>query len=230
MIKWLNNDAKVSYSQSGEDLIVDFIFQAVKISNPSYLDIGTHHSSHINNTYYFYKKGCKGVCVEPDPTLFSEILRNRSRDVCLNFGIAAGEQRFASFYVMTTRSLNTFSEEEALRCQETKNFGNQKIEQVINIPLLNVNEVMEKYFSDGVNFISIDVEGLDFEIVSSFNFEKYQPDVFCVETLRYQDDGMLKKNSDIIQYLLGKGYFLYADTYMNTVFISNKMKLLLKAS
>ena len=86
MIKWLKKDAKVSYSQSGEDLIVDFIFQALKIDNPTYLDIGAHHPSFINNTFFFYEKGCVGVCVEPDPTLFEKIKENLAFIIPAFFG------------------------------------------------------------------------------------------------------------------------------------------------
>jgi hypothetical protein len=67
--KYFNSDRKVSYSQSGEDVIVDFIFQILKIQKPSYLDVGAHHPSYLSNTYLFYQKGCQGVCIEPDPVL-----------------------------------------------------------------------------------------------------------------------------------------------------------------
>jgi hypothetical protein len=52
---------KVSYSQCGEDILIDFVFKQLKIENPSYLDIGAHHPFHLNNTYYFYKNGSSGV-------------------------------------------------------------------------------------------------------------------------------------------------------------------------
>ncbi|MFM6249337.1 MAG: hypothetical protein ACKPEQ_09345, partial [Dolichospermum sp.] len=63
-----NKDSKhISYSQCGEDLIINFIFNNLGIINPSYLDIGAHHPTYLSNTYSFYRKGCQGVCVEPDP-------------------------------------------------------------------------------------------------------------------------------------------------------------------
>jgi hypothetical protein len=40
-----------SFSQSGEDLIVKFIFDILKIKKPTYIDIGAHHSSYLSNTY-----------------------------------------------------------------------------------------------------------------------------------------------------------------------------------
>lgn len=217
-----------SYSQSGEDRIVSFLFDWLQIQSPSYLDIGAHHSSWLNNTYLFYKAGSTGVCVEPDPSLFSELKRNRSRDICLNIGIGSGAKEMAEFYVMSSRSLNTFSKKDALMCEMSRNFGEQKIEEIIQVPLRTVDEIMSEHLPSGVNFISIDVEGLDYEIVKSFDFKKYQPEVFCIETLRYDDQGVLKKNYELIEFMLDQGYSTYGDTYINTIFVSKDAKSLLK--
>src|SRR2546430_2805880 len=62
-----------SYSQCGEDLLVNFIFGAIRQSAVSYLDVGAHHPTFLSNTYLFYKAGGSGVCVEPDPRLCSAI-------------------------------------------------------------------------------------------------------------------------------------------------------------
>lgn len=229
MIKILNKDAKISYSQSGEDLIVDFILNFLGIHTPTYLDIGAHHPSNISNTYRFYKKGATGICVEPDPTLFKQFVKTRPNDINLNVGVSNSGESFAKFYVMTSKTLNTFSHTEAQKCQETKNFGNQKIEKIINIPLVNINELIKKYAKSTPNFISIDVEGLDFEIVSSLDFSIYCPEVVCIETLMYNKKGLLEKNINLINFMLNKNYFIYADTYMNTIFINENTKNAMKA-
>jgi hypothetical protein len=59
---------KKSFSQSGEDLIIDFIFNALGISRPSYIDIGAHHPYYLNNTAIFYLRGARGINIEPDPS------------------------------------------------------------------------------------------------------------------------------------------------------------------
>ncbi len=65
---------KISYSQCGEDIIVDYIFKAIGINKPSYIDIGAHDPHYLNNTYIFSKKGCKGINIEPDPYLYMILL------------------------------------------------------------------------------------------------------------------------------------------------------------
>jgi len=210
---------KISYSQSGEDLIVDYVLNQLQITNPTYLDLGAHHPHYLNNTYYFYRKGNRGINVEPDPSLIQEFNRLRSDDINLNVGIGFQEaDSVATFYVMTARTLNTFSQEEALRVQE---YGSFKIEQRIQVPLVSVNQVIKKNFSSVYpNFVSIDVEGLDFEIIQTFDFDAYKPEVFCVETITYTEDKSERKLTEVIDYMISKGYFVYADTYINTIFVN----------
>lgn len=209
-----------SYAQSGEDVILAHLFRWLGIKNPTYLDIGAHHPTWLSNTYLFYRAGSSGVCVEPDPDCCANIRKHRKRDVCLNVGVGVGDAKSLKLYVMTSRTLNTFSLEEAERCQNTKNYGDQRIERVIDVPVRSINEIMDEALPNGVNLVSIDVEGLDFEIVREFRFSVYQPDAFCIETLRYQADGSLQKNRPLIQFMEQQGYMIYADTYMNTIFVS----------
>lgn len=68
------------------------------------------------------------------------------------------------------------------------------------------------------NLISIDVEGLDLQILKTLNFEKYRPEVFCIETLQHSKNYTETKNQDLISFLETQDYFVYADTYINTIF------------
>jgi len=210
------DDYKISYSQCGEDLIVAFVFGALKLSGWTYLDIGAHHPTEISNTYLFYSKGHRGVCVEPDPTLFAEIKRVRAEDVCLNVGVGANEETAADFFVMTSKSLNTFSKTDAERY---RTYAQQDIETVIRLPLVSINTLAEKYFEPHPNFVSLDIEGLDFEVLRTFDFERFRPEVFCIETLTYTTDKTERKITEIMELMTSKGYFSYADTFINTIFV-----------
>lgn len=207
---------KISYSQCGEDLIVDFIFAWLGIMRPSYLDIGAHHPTYLSNTYKLYKRGSFGVSVEPDPMLYSRIKRVRGKEVSLNVGVGINETKNAKFYIMTTRTLNTFSKEEAERYQS---YGIQKIESVVDIPLLSVNEIIEEHCKTTPNFVSLDVEGFDFQILQAFDFDRYRPEVFCIETLTFTENNTEQKLTEIIDLMKTKNYFVYADTYINTIFV-----------
>jgi FkbM family methyltransferase len=210
---------KMSYAASGEDMIADFVFRGLNIQSPTYLDVGAHHPTYLSNTYFFYQKGSRGVCVEPDPTLFPAIASARAGDVCLNVGVGVGAEDEADFYVMTTRTLNTFSREEAERYQS---YGNQRIEEVIRMPLVPINEIIGRRFAACPNFVSLDVEGLDLDIIRSFDFDRFRPEVFCVETITYTEDKTETKITEIIDHMISKGYFPYGDTYVNTIFVARE--------
>lgn len=206
---------KVSYSQCGEDLIVAFLLlETLKIRSPYYLDIGAHHPIHLSNTYLFYRQGCEGVCVEPDPALCKKIRRIRKRDVCINAGIGTEKKDRADFYVLSARTLNTFSKYEADAQVRT---SDHRIENVIQIPLAPVNQIIEDHFKSCPNYISLDTEGMDLEILKAFDFERFRPEVFCVETLTHPH---LRKVTEIDALMREKGYTTYADTFINTIFVN----------
>ncbi|MBA4389464.1 MAG: FkbM family methyltransferase [Syntrophus sp. (in: bacteria)] len=214
-----NSDGKTSYAQSGEDLIADFILTNLRINNPNYLDIGAHHPSYLSNTYFFYKKGSVGVCIEPDPELYAEIRKKRKNDLCINAGIGVNAASEADFYLMSTRTLNTFSKTEAERYQS---YGRQTIEKVVKIPLMMINDILDNFIDKKLNFVSLDVEGLDYEIIKAFDFDKQRPEVFCIETITYTEDNSEEKEYPIIEYMLENSYMVYADTYINTIFVDKQ--------
>lgn len=207
---------KKSFSQSGEDIIIKSAFWSLKIDKPTYLDIGAHHAYYLSNTALFYLDNCKGVLVEPDPELFQDMAKLRLNDICLNIGIGSGTEETSDFYVITYRALNTFSKEEA---DNHAKYGNNKIEKVLKVPLMNVNNIIESYFSSTPNLVCIDTEGYDMSILKSFDFEKYKPQIFCIETITYEEDKTEKKITEIIDFMLSKNYMIYSDTYINTIFI-----------
>ncbi len=213
---------RASYSQSGEDIIICDLFVRLGINKPTYLDIGTNDPIALNNTYRLYKRGSRGVCVEPNPTLCKKIRSERKEDICINAGIAFDNSTEADFYLFPDKvnGLSTFSKEEAAFWEHTGNeeIGKHKPEQILKVALMDINTIMEKYFSGQPNFVSIDVEGLDLAILQLINFDKHQPEVFCVETLGFMEGNKEIKKKEILDFFAARGYFVYADTYINTIF------------
>jgi len=213
-------EGKPSYSQCGEDLIVRYIFDSLRIATPRYLDIGAHHPHYLNNTYLFYAAGGRGVNIEPDPELFADFTTRRPRDVNLNIGIGAAEEKL-QFFVMSVRTLNTFSAAEARQLEQG---GKVRIERILEIPVRPVNAVLQEHFADAApDFISLDVEGLDLDILRSLDFSRWRPKVLCVETITYSDRRTGVKIPEIAELLHGHGYFSFADTYVNTIFVDRQV-------
>ncbi len=214
-----SSDCKVSFSQCGEDIIVDYIFTVLRKNKITYLDLGAHSPTYLSNTHFFYLKGSRGVCVEADPSLIAPFQQQRPDDICLNVGVGM-EEGEGDFYIMSSPTLNTFSKEEAERYQS---YGRNRIEKTVRIPLRTVNHIMSEQFDEAPDFISLDVEGMDFDILKSFDFSIYRPTVFCIETLIYVEDKTERKITEIIEFMQQQGYFVYADNYINSIFVDVKV-------
>lgn len=205
-----------SYSQAGEDQLVRYLFQSMGITNPTYLDIGANHPYICSNTFLFYSRGSKGVCIEPDEDCFSLLKKSRKRDTLLQAAVSSTPGT-AELYVFPDpyTGWNTLSKTEAeSRAQQT----GVPIRKVLPIPVLHINDVMSKYFNPHPNFLSLDVEGLDLEILQSIDFTKYRPEVICVETVTFSMQQEEQKISAIAGFLLSKDYFIFGDTHINTIF------------
>jgi FkbM family methyltransferase len=207
---------KPSFSQNGEDLIVNFIFSTRGVTKPSFVDIGAHHPYYLSNTALFYNKGCRGINIEPDPELFSKLKQVRKRDINLNIGIGIqmGEM---DFYFLSSPTMNTFSKEEAnkLVCE----YG-MRIRQILPVPVNTLPNIIQKYWGGKFpDFLSLDVEGLDFEILTTIDYRRTYPTVICVETISYSTTGKGSKALEIIDFLQKNDYILYADTYINSIFV-----------
>ncbi len=211
-----------SYSQCGEDVNVHFNFKflkPLKNSKITYMDVGAHHPVEINNTFYFYKMGFRGVLIEPNGAYCKMLRRARPEDATLEAGIGISAATEADYYLMNASALNTFSKEHAERI-ESETEGRFKIEEVRKIPLLNINDVMEKHFKGAPAFVSIDTEGLDLEILRTVDFTKYRPKVFCVETLI---TNTTEVRSEIAEYIESQNYTARGGSIVNTIFLDNAL-------
>lgn len=208
-----------SYSQAGEDMVLDFLFAGVGLSKPNYLELGVLSAFDCSNTYKYYLRGARGVLVEADVTQIASIKELRPEDIILNVGVGLDQQTEADFYVFNNQGLNTFDKKEA---QFRNDFGSCRIERVVKVPLKTITEIIEQNFTTYPDFLSIDIEGLDLAVLKSIDFDRHPIPVICAETCTYSENHIKGKDKSIEEYLTGQGYFVYADTYINTIFVNNK--------
>lgn len=206
-----------SYSQCGEDMILSFIFyKALKIKKPTYLDVGAYDPYEDNNTAIFYENGSTGINVEPNLERYKKIAEKRKLDINLNLGVS-NKEGFADFYVVSSEKMSTLVKPKA-----EKLFASHKmsIKSTEKIKVITVNKIIERYCK-GIcpDLLSLDAEGMDLAILRSINWKKYSPIVICTETASYSTNGNEEKDTRLISYLKSKGYMIYADTRINTIFI-----------
>jgi FkbM family methyltransferase len=215
----LPTGTKLSYAQFGEDLIADSLFYALGMDKPTYMDIGAFEPIHSNNTYLFYLRGARGLLVEPNVALTERLKSTRPGDTVLVAGIGLDDTTEADYYVFADRPQeNTFDKEQADRLVRDKQY---KIEQVVKMPLVNINRAIAEHFDGAApDYLSIDVEGLEFAILKTLDLKRFRPKVICVDTLV---TGTLRHNPASTEYMLANGYDVRGMTYPNMLYIDKQL-------
>ncbi|MCK5134019.1 MAG: FkbM family methyltransferase [Candidatus Sabulitectum sp.] len=167
--------SKPSYSQYGEDMVLKAIFARYPITYPGfYVDIGAHHPLRFSNTRFFYEQGWSGICVDPLPGSAQIFTRWRPRDMFLQVGVANAEGEM-TYFMFDEPALNTFSEKIA-----GENVSRVRLKQKVKVfPLRRI--FADHLPAREVDFLSVDVEGLDMEVLHSNDWTVYRPRIVLIE-------------------------------------------------
>lgn len=180
----------ITYSQNQEDLILAALLTDVK--DGFYVDVGAAHPVIDSVTKYFYERGWSGINIEPIKKAYKLFEKQRPRDTNLNCGVGAEETTltFREYVGMEGRS--TFSDTEK---QEYAPIAKYK-EYPVKIRTLE--SILSEVEPAKIHFLKIDVEGLEYEVLAGNNWERYHPEVICIEANR------VAENCHLL--LAGKGY------------------------
>jgi len=213
--EFLFNNAIKSYSQEGEDMILRRIF--VNSNSGFYVDVGAFHPTRFSNTYLFYKRGWRGINIDAMPGSMKKFGSKRSRDINIEIPVSS-EKKKLIFYAFNEPALNTFSSELA---NERDGKGGYKILFKKEMETKTLAEILEEFMPKEIkeiDFLSIDVESLDFDVLISNNWEKYIPKIILVEDLNFNYRNT--NESQIAKYLDEKNYKFFAKT-VNTLFFKH---------
>lgn len=206
--EFIYNRYKISFSKAGDDI------QLMKILNNSkpgcYVDIGCWHPVKASNTYFFYLRNWKGICIDPNPELKDVFQFYRPKDIFVNAAIGNNDENL-NYYMLNDKhcsSMNTldysFLEKHNLQSE---------IKNTISIPTYSLAKILEEKLApdDRLDFFDIDVEGFDLEVLKSNDWQKYRPKIVLVETELSLNEEL---SSDIFLYLESKNYRLIAKSVM----------------
>jgi FkbM family methyltransferase len=200
-----------SFAQEGEDMILNKLLEGKK--NGFYIDVGAHHPFKYSNTYYFYKKGWKGINIDPLPGSMAMFDQYRPLDTNLEIAISLnpGELEYHMFDIPV---LNSFSK-EAVAYAETK--WKQKVRSTKKVYTESLANVLRKYqhLFKTIDFMSIDVEGYDLEVLQSNDWNQFKPSFLLIED---RDINLSNLHESLtFVYLKDQGYSLISKT-CNTCF------------
>lgn len=219
------NEVKLSFSQSGEDNIIKYIFSTlgIDIKNCTYLDLGANHAVHLSNTYSFYTKGARGVLLEANPELAKELSEQRPDDIVINKCLSEKSNEKLDFYIMNGDGLSS-ADFEAVQGFIKEN-PDLKIERTVSVDSITINEITEKYFPEKApDILNVDIEGMELTVLKMTDFEKFRPLVVICEMIEYKNGLTVgQKNQEIIDFMHGNDYEEFAFTGINSIFIDKRV-------
>lgn len=209
--KYSGTDSNRSYSQDGEDVLAAIYLRTKK---GVYVDVGAYHPIQYSNTYHFYKKGWSGVVIDPNPTFNKLYSFFRPRDVFVRSGIAT-ESANKEYFVFSDGAYNTFSKE---RADEIAKNSYPKLKCVENRMVRPLSTILEEKHISRIDFLSVDVEGLETEVLQSHNWD-IRPKVIAIEDNNFNFDS--PHESELYRYLSKKGYKLVAGSPRTPIFVDS---------
>ena len=212
------------YSQDNQDKFLEQnIFKGYK--NGFFLDVGAHDGVSINNTLYFEKyNNWTGINIEPIKKVYDNLLINRPNNININCAVSNndGKTEFlcnTGYTEMISGIKNTFDPRHFERLQKENNKMGS-ITDVIIVNTKKIETICDEYKISHINYLSIDVEGAEFEVIKSINFDKVFIDIIGFEN-NYDDIGF-----PIVNFLKDKNFIMFHKSL--DIFMINKKSIFYK--
>lgn len=170
------------YGQYGDDYLLWKFFDEKQTG--FYVDVGAFDGVHLSNSYSFEQQGWTGVCVEAHPDFFEICNNARPQSTCVHAAcVGNDEQDTITFYTEPLGLLSgTSPEEEDVKARyERRNLDFDDF-VAITVPAMTLNKILEDTLdASALDFVSIDVEGTELDVLKGFDLNRFSPRVIVVE-------------------------------------------------
>jgi len=209
-------------SQFGEDKKILKLFKEKR--DGTYLDLGCFHPIRQNNTYLFHRLGWKGINIDLNPLTIELFNTARPEDINICVAISGKKELKSLFFDHELSSLNTINKNHTLFLKKAFNKISLKKRKVKTDTLSNI---LKKHKINSIDFMNIDIEGNELEVLKTINFNKIDIKVICIEIVNYElysDKIKINKNK-IFNILKKNKYNLKFKTFVNYIFVKNGFKI-----
>jgi len=204
-------------SQFGEEKFILSFFD--KEYKGKFVDIGCFHPTRHNNTYTMYKSGWHGINIDLNPLTIELFNFARSKDININAAISDNEENKTLYFVDELNTQNTL---EANHLSFLKKHHNLKEEEISEqeVKTKKLDKILDSYKFNDIDFMNIDVEGHELNILNSIDFLKYNIKFICIEMIDHNDQAKIvnKKLNEILE---RNGYILEKKIDFNFIFKKN---------
>lgn len=208
---------RLSFSAEGEDLVLASLFEAVPPVAEFYVDVGAYQPKRFSNTYFFYRRGWRGINIDAMPGSMLEFQKTRPRDINVEAAISA-TPRTLTYHMFAEQALNTLSEAVARERTNNPMYYRSQPVGTRHLRTRTLTEVLDERLPPGqrIGFLNVDVEGLDLEVAQSLDFARYSPPYILAEDKQTSITDLHK--SAVAEFLREKGYLPAARTYRTIIF------------
>ncbi|MEA5459186.1 FkbM family methyltransferase [Arcicella sp. LKC2W] len=207
---------KIIFSQTGEEIIIQWILKDVK--KGVYVDVGCHHPYKISNTFKLYLEGWRGIAIDANEDVIRKFKKARPEDISLLKAVSDVEQE-VTFYKFKESEVNTIDEKTLKEWKKEWN-----LESEVRMTTETLTKILDENLpsNKNIDLLTIDVEGNDFNVLKSLNFDKYRPKLIVVELHKF-DLSTIQEN-EVYQFLITKNYDLVSFATMNGYFLDKFYK------
>ena len=201
------------YSQEGEDLLVARLFNEKR--DGFYVDVGAHHPIRHSNTYLLYRRGWRGINIDATPGSMAEFRRLRPRDINIEC-LVASDSSPRQFYMFNEPALNTAS--SALARERPAENARYQVTREYELRPRTLASLLGGLLPGAtkIDLMSVDVEGLDLDVLRSNDWERYRPTLLLVEVL--QTELSTLDSQEIVHFLRDRNYRPIAKLYNTVIF------------
>ncbi|MFC5413005.1 FkbM family methyltransferase [Larkinella bovis] len=202
---------RLSYSQVGEDRLLMVLLGEPKTG--FYVEVGSNDPVNFSNTFSFYRMGWRGITIDANEALVEKHKKLRKRDIPVYAAVSDVEEEvvFTEYSLHELSTINPIMKERRL-ANSAQVIGEKKLRTV------TLTTILDQYLSPGItiDFLSIDVEGHDFNVLRSLDLSRYRPRLIVIEMHNFQ---MKSYSNDVIyQYLTSHGYVFIGYAVWNGYF------------
>ena len=167
-----------------------------------YVDVGCYHPLKFSQTHKLYKNGWRGINLDISKESIDLFNTFRANDINLNLGVSTKSEIRNAYFEKKISTLSSLDQDQLRKMSNRENKIVRKIETITIHELFEKNKILE------VDFLKIDCEGMDLDILKTINFDKYKINFLSVEFIYSSGDFINKKNNNIEsvhhQFLLSK--------------------------
>lgn len=180
-----------------------------------YVDIGAHHPRRFSNTCHYYLRGWRGINVDADERAVAALAHERPRDINLHLGVGLEEGAF-EFIHYDEPALNTFDEDMAEH--RARDFPQYRVSHTSMVAVKPLRTILDHHLEPGqvIDFLSVDVEGKDLEVLRSNDWDRFRPRFVVAEC---QGAMLASVNEhETVHFMGSQGYVGRAMTLNSVVF------------